>query len=437
MSNSFYRAFEDKFRGTRTEIKRRLQVYLPLVTALSPVYPGAPVLDLGCGRGEWLEILRDQGLSAKGVDLDAGMLNACHDLGLTVENAEAVGYLSCQAQNSVLAVTAFHLVEHIGFAALQALAAEAFRALKPGGLLIMETPNPENFVVATQGFYLDPSHDKPIPPDLLAFVAEYAGFEQIQILRLQEAQGILNKSDLTLNDVLSGASPDYAVVAQKPAPSDVQDLLKVEFGRIHGVSSATLAELYRQQGAERYEKTQQASHQAQQVLVNLQNQLHQQVQVQAMLQQQLDKQLQAQATLQSQVERLHAQAAQWTHELQLVYGSRSWAITKPLRWISLQKRKLSEQGFTSRLKLAVKKMGRFLWRKTLDFLSERTRLRAAIVRWSKRLGVYRWLYKLHRQFALDVTKRSAPSTAVSQSLTPDAHRIHAQLKRRLKDKGSL
>jgi O-antigen chain-terminating methyltransferase len=269
MRNSFYRAFEDKFRGTRTEIKRRLQVYIPLVTALSPVYPGAPVLDLGCGRGEWLELLRDQTLCAKGVDLDAGMLNACHDLGLNVENAEAVGYLSCQKPNSALAVTAFHLVEHIGFSSLQALAAEAFRVLKPGGLLIMETPNPENFVVATQGFYLDPSHDKPIPPDLLAFVAEYAGFEQIQILRLQEAQGIQNKFDLNLNDVLSGASPDYAVVAQKPAASDVQDMLKVEFERNHGVSTSTLAELYRQQGAERHQKIHEANLQAQTSLMNL------------------------------------------------------------------------------------------------------------------------------------------------------------------------
>jgi hypothetical protein len=151
----------------------------------------------------------------------------------------------------------------------------------------------------------------------------------------------------------------------------------------------------------------------------------------------LHQQAQAQAVLKAQVERLHAQAAQWTHELQLVYGSRSWALTKPLRWLSGQKRKLTEQGFTLRLKLAGKKMGRINWLKTLDVLSEHTRLRAATVRWSKRLGVYRWLYKLHRQFASDGIKRSAPSTAVSQSLTPDAHRIHAQLKRRLKAKRNL
>lgn len=359
-------------------------------------------------------------MSAKGVDLDAGMLNACHDLGLTVENAEAVGYLSCQGQESALAITAFHLVEHIGFPALQTLVAEALRVLKPGGLLIMETPNPENFVVATQSFYLDPSHDKPIPPDLLAFVAEHAGFAQIQILRLQEVQGILDKSDLTLNDVLSGASPDYAVVAQKSADPEVQDLLKVAFERVHGVSSASLAELYRHQSVERHEQSRQATHQG---LMKLQ--------------QQLDQQLQAQASLQTQVQNLHAQAAQWSHELQLVYGSRSWALTKPLRWLSLQKRKLSEQGLASRLKLVVKKIGRLIWIYALDFLSRHLWLRMVVVRWLRKLGIYDVIYKLHCQFGSGPSKKSASIKSDSKYLTPEANRIYAQLKRRHKAKGNL
>ena len=85
----------------------------------------------------------------------------------------------------------------------------------PGGLLIMETPNPENIVVATRNFYLDPTHQRPIPPMLLAFVAEYAGFARVKTLRLQESKELVNKGDVSLQDVFAGASPDYAVVAQK------------------------------------------------------------------------------------------------------------------------------------------------------------------------------------------------------------------------------
>jgi O-antigen chain-terminating methyltransferase len=119
--------------------------------------------------------------------------------------------------------------------------------LKPGGLLIMETPNPENFMVATQSFYLDPTHLRPIPPDLLAFVPEYLGYEPVKILRLQETAGVKTNPNLSMLDVLTGASPDYAVVAQKAGYTALKNSLQALFDQAFGISGHALLERHRLQ----------------------------------------------------------------------------------------------------------------------------------------------------------------------------------------------
>ena len=213
--NNFYRSFEDRHRGSRELIKSRLNVYKQFIEPLLAIESNPCAIDLGCGRGEWLEVLGEIGINALGVDLDKGMRAACTEKGLSVVHGEAIEYLSALANESQLVVSAFHVVEHIPFEDLQRLTKEVHRVLRPGGLLIMETPNPENIFVATCNFYLDPTHIKPIPPDLLVFIAEYYGFSRAKIIRLQESKTVLQSQALTLNDVLGGASPDYAVVAQK------------------------------------------------------------------------------------------------------------------------------------------------------------------------------------------------------------------------------
>ena len=182
----FYRAFEERHRGSRELIKSRLEVYLPFVEPLKTLYKAPEILDLGCGRGEWLELMQHNGFQAKGVDLDEGMLSACRELNLNVCQADALDYLRGLTANRLSVVSAFHVVEHISFEALRQLVDEAYRVLKPGGLLILETPNSENLVVGTSGFYLDPTHQRPLPAQLLAFVVEYAGFARVKTLYLQE-----------------------------------------------------------------------------------------------------------------------------------------------------------------------------------------------------------------------------------------------------------
>ena len=244
MNGSFYRAFEDRYRGSRDLIKERLQVYRPFLDAVAGI-AAATALDLGCGRGEWLELLGEAGFAARGVDLDEGMLAACRERGLDVVNGDAIVALRDAADGSLAVVSAFHLVEHIPFDQVQALIDEALRALRPGGLLILETPNPENLVVGTSSFYDDPSHLRPLPSKLLAFAVEFGGFARHGVLRLQE--GLHLESPLQLFDVLAGVSPDYAIVAQKGGAPEAMEALDPQFARPHGIDLHTLAQRYQQQ----------------------------------------------------------------------------------------------------------------------------------------------------------------------------------------------
>ena len=247
MSDQFYRAFEEKFRGPRGLIQQRLEVYLPFVQPVCAAYPEALVLDLGCGRGEWLELLQKNSIAAMGVDLDTGMLAACQQINLKVQCQDALESLKQLQDGSASVVSAFHLVEHLPFDRVKDLVAECHRVLKPGGLLIMETPNPENFMVATHNFYLDPTHLRPIPPDLLAFVPEYLGYESVKILRLQETAGVKTHPNLSMLDVLTGASPDYAVVAQKAGHTALKQNLQALFDQAFGISGYALLERQRLQ----------------------------------------------------------------------------------------------------------------------------------------------------------------------------------------------
>lgn len=243
MTNSFYRAFEDRYRGSRELIKSRLLAYLPFVEPLLTIYPAASAVDLGCGRGEWLEVLTSAGFTPRGVDLDAGMLAACTELGLDVVQGDALAYLDGVADESVAVFSAFHMVEHIGFEELCVLVEQAKRVLKPGGVLIMETPNPENIVVATRYFYNDPTHQRPIPPTLLSFVPEYCGFSRTKVVRLQESPALRQKQP-SLHEVLEGASPDYAVVAQKGGSQPLAEALDPCFATDFGLTLDALASRY-------------------------------------------------------------------------------------------------------------------------------------------------------------------------------------------------
>lgn len=236
LSDDFYRAFEDKFRGSRHEIIDRLKIYLPFVNPLADIYEDLSAMDLGCGRGEWLEILNDAGVKARGVDLDQGMLDACIERGLDVKLADALITLRSLPDESQVVVSGFHIIEHVSFVEWRDWINEAFRVLKPAGLVIFETPNPENLFVATRSFYLDPTHLNPIPPELLSFAVEFAGFSNVKILRLQEDKELANSSKISLTNIVKSASPDYSVIGQKPATMDLTEKFSSAFDIEYGLS---------------------------------------------------------------------------------------------------------------------------------------------------------------------------------------------------------
>jgi O-antigen chain-terminating methyltransferase len=214
--DSMYFALEDTLRGTPEQVKETVQVYLPVLREAAIT---TDILDVGCGRGEWLEVLRDNGFQARGIDTNRIVLQRCKELSLDVVEAEALTYLGSMPDESLNAVTAFHFAEHLPLDTLVRFLDEAGRTLKPGGLLILETPNPENLLVGSCNFYLDPTHQNPIPIPTLKLLVEARGFRCQEVMKLHPVASakIEVKDQLTshLNHYLYGPM-NYAVVARKP-----------------------------------------------------------------------------------------------------------------------------------------------------------------------------------------------------------------------------
>lgn len=244
-TDNFYHDFEASFRGTREEISARLRdAYAPFLACAAEAFPDPKALDVGCGRGEWIELAQSFGIAAKGVDLDDGMLADCFALGLDVAKADAIEYLQMSPADSLAVVSGFHIAEHLPFEALRALIREALRALRPGGLLILETPNAENISVGTLWFHMDPTHNRPLPPGFLSFLGRNAGFARVDVLRLQEDAYLETGDDAKLIDVFRGVSPDYAIVAQKAGPKELMEFFDPAFGRAGGLTLETLSERF-------------------------------------------------------------------------------------------------------------------------------------------------------------------------------------------------
>ena len=215
-----YVSFEDQFRGTREDIKDRLKVYLPLIKEAKAGNDKRPILDIGCGRGEWLELLQEEGLQAKGLDINAILVEQCRERRMDVIEGDVIEYLCTLSAASLGAVTAFHLIEHLSFRLLMKFLDETVRVLKPGGLAIFETPNPENILVGACNFYLDPTHRNPLPPAMMKFLADSRGLCRVEIKHLHPYDEVLrirdDGSDLAkrFNDFFYGPQ-DYAVLGYR------------------------------------------------------------------------------------------------------------------------------------------------------------------------------------------------------------------------------
>lgn len=217
--DAFYVAFEDRFRGSREEILARIKSYLTFLVKADVGKESSPILDLGCGRGEWLQLLSESGYVVRGVEINKVMIEECHSRGFKVIEADALEYLQSLPEASLGAVTGFHIIEHLPFPQLLELLTEVVRVLKPQGLVIFETPNPQNVLVGSNNFYIDPTHLNPLPSPLSKFLLEYAGLERVEIInqnpyadsyKIEGSQEVVE----VFNQYFYGPQ-DYAVIGHK------------------------------------------------------------------------------------------------------------------------------------------------------------------------------------------------------------------------------
>jgi SAM-dependent methyltransferase len=222
-----YVGFEHRFRGdsqyVRATFERR---YVERLAGR------APVLDVGCGRGELLGVLREHGIEATGIDLDPGMVDEARASGLDARLGDVVEFLRAAPEHSYGAITAIHLVEHLPLETLTAFLDLAATRLVPGGLLLAETPNPASLIVLGNSYILDPTHVWPLHPSLLTFLCERAGFRDVRLEFYEPATDYhltlldenadapasvkqINAALRRLNEVLFGAQ-EYAIVASTP-----------------------------------------------------------------------------------------------------------------------------------------------------------------------------------------------------------------------------
>jgi 2-polyprenyl-3-methyl-5-hydroxy-6-metoxy-1,4-benzoquinol methylase len=216
--DSFYKAFEDEFRGTEKAIQKRVEFYAELFKREGIEYSKYPIIDIGCGRGELLGVLKRYSIRALGIDLNKDMVDRANTLGLEAQQVDAIQYFKKSKEGSIGAVIGIHIIEHIPFAELIKMFEEVFTALHDDGLAIFETPNPENISVSSYGFHMDPSHLKPLPAPLVKFALERIGFTDIEVLYLHESKKKRKHYKDPMLEELSNrfyGPRDYAVVARK------------------------------------------------------------------------------------------------------------------------------------------------------------------------------------------------------------------------------
>ena len=172
--------FANKFRGPEDYVREGQRIYVPH-------FKEAPVLDIGCGRGEFLELMREANIAAKGIDSSAECIAQCRTKGLEAEQADLFEYLTSQLPASLAGIFAAQVLEHLEPAAVVEFIKLARSRLRKGGTLAVETPNPECLAIFATHFYIDPTHTRPIPPSLMAFYFEEAGFGHLDLRRLTPA----------------------------------------------------------------------------------------------------------------------------------------------------------------------------------------------------------------------------------------------------------
>jgi O-antigen chain-terminating methyltransferase len=222
-----YVGFEDAFRGSTDQIRARLMEYVPIFAGASEV------LDIGCGRGEFLTLLREHGVSGRGIDVNDAMVEVCRENGLDATKADALSYLRGLPSGSLGGLFAAQVVEHLEPAYLTHLLEAAFDVLRPGAPVVLETINPACWFAFFESYIRDITHVRPLHPDTLKFLLIATGFQQVEIryrvpypdhekLQPIPKSDVLGDSVETLNANVAKINEllfthlDYAAIARRP-----------------------------------------------------------------------------------------------------------------------------------------------------------------------------------------------------------------------------
>lgn len=212
-------ALADRFGGHRDDIKRRLAAYVEPLRRAGIEWQDRPVLDLGCGRGEWLEVLKENGLHAYGVDINMAAVERSRSYGLDARHADMLAHLGGVEDAARSAVTGLHVIEVLPFPALMTVLDEALRVLAPGGVLILVTATPDAPLPgATPGCH-EPAQPSPLAPEVLRFIVEHRGFADVEacwphaVALEVPAQ---DAADAIVSGRFMGGAQEYAIIARRP-----------------------------------------------------------------------------------------------------------------------------------------------------------------------------------------------------------------------------
>ena len=239
VESTMYLGFEDRFRGARDEIERRVEDYVPLLAA------STDIVDVGCGRGELLGLLRDTGIRARGVDANHAMVEECLGRGLDVERSDALSYLEKQVDGGIGGLVAIQVVEHFEPGYLARFLEMAYHKMRPGAPLVLETINPACWMAFFETYLRDLTHQRPLHADTLRYLVEASGFTSVDVQyrspvaardRLDRVSGsVLLPPDLAVGPTTVDLAVGPTTAGRTASPSTVSA------GSEHGAAVAALA----------------------------------------------------------------------------------------------------------------------------------------------------------------------------------------------------
>jgi SAM-dependent methyltransferase len=201
-----YVGFENEFRGSSEEIRRQLADYLPIFAGCQDV------LDVGCGRGELLDLLREHGVNARGIDPNPAMVDVCRERGLDAMRADALGYLQSVPDSSIGGLIAIQVVEHLEPSYLLRLIETAFHKLRPGAPMVLETLNPACWVAFFESYIRDITHRWPLHPDTLRYLVQASGFSSVDVQFRSPVPHSDKLQQVSLPKAAGGAARDETLV---------------------------------------------------------------------------------------------------------------------------------------------------------------------------------------------------------------------------------